>query len=94
MNFGTVSDMAGVRPKKRFGQHFLKDEQLAGKIVASLDPPDSCEKVVEVGPGMGVLSDFLFKRTEFETFLIEIDRESYRLPEKEVPPQTGAYCQC
>ncbi|MGI9543098.1 MAG: 16S rRNA (adenine(1518)-N(6)/adenine(1519)-N(6))-dimethyltransferase RsmA [Cyclobacteriaceae bacterium] len=77
--------MTAVRAKKRFGQHFLKDQQLAAKIVASLNPPDACDRVVEVGPGMGVLSQLLFERMGFETFLIEIDRESIAYLKRKYP---------
>jgi len=81
--------MTGVRPKKRFGQHFLKDQQIADKIVASLNPPTSCKTVIEVGPGMGVLSSLLFARTEFQTILIEIDRESIAYLKKHYPQESA-----
>lgn len=81
--------MTGVRPKKRFGQHFLKDLQIADKIVASLNPPASCKTVIEVGPGMGVLSSLLFARTEFQTVLIEIDRESIAYLKKHYPQESA-----
>ena len=68
--------MKRVRPKKRFGQHFLKDQNIARRIVDSLDPLGSCNTLIEVGPGMGILSQMLFERSDFQTFLIEIDKES------------------
>lgn len=63
-----------VKPKKYLGQHFLKDQNIAGKIVESLGTniPD----VLEVGPGTGVLTRFLLKRPELNVHLVEIDRES------------------
>lgn len=63
-----------VRAKKHLGQHFLKDENIAKKIADSL-VFKGCEKVLEIGPGMGVLTKYLLER-EIETWVVEIDRES------------------
>ena len=66
--------MNQVRPKKHLGQHFLKDENIARKIVSSLGP--DVQNVLEVGPGMGVLTKNLIAR-EFKDFRVaEIDEES------------------
>lgn len=67
--------MKRVRAKKHLGQHFLKDLSIARAIVDGL----SCEgykDVVEVGPGMGVLTQYLLPKKEFTTHVIELDRES------------------
>jgi 16S rRNA (adenine1518-N6/adenine1519-N6)-dimethyltransferase len=67
--------MIPVKPKKSLGQHFLADKNIARKITGSL----SCkgyDHVVEIGPGMGVLTEFLLENNCFDTTLIEIDRES------------------
>jgi 16S rRNA (adenine1518-N6/adenine1519-N6)-dimethyltransferase len=67
--------MIPVKPKKRLGQHFLTDRNIAGKITGAL----SCkgyDRVVEIGPGMGILTGFLLENDNFETFLVEIDPES------------------
>jgi 16S rRNA (adenine1518-N6/adenine1519-N6)-dimethyltransferase len=63
-----------VRPKKNLGQHFLRDQNIARKIVDSLEAfvPD----VVEIGPGMGILTRFLAERTDINLHLVEIDTES------------------
>ncbi len=63
-----------VKPKKNLGQHFLTDQNIARKIVDSLgsDVPD----VLEIGPGMGVLTQYLLNRPEINLHVIEIDRES------------------
>ncbi|MBE0666241.1 MAG: 16S rRNA (adenine(1518)-N(6)/adenine(1519)-N(6))-dimethyltransferase RsmA [Bacteroidales bacterium] len=64
-----------VRPKKHLGQHFLKDREIASSIVSSLNAED-CDIVVEVGPGTGVLTEFLVARG-FKSFkVVEVDRES------------------
>ncbi len=63
-----------VRAKKHLGQHFLKDENIAKKIADSLT--ESCYKnVLEIGPGMGVLTKYLLKKP-LTTYVIEIDTES------------------
>lgn len=67
--------MATVRAKKNLGQHFLKDLNVAQKIVESLQA-NNLNKVLEIGPGMGVLTQFLLKNKSFETTVVEIDRES------------------
>ena len=64
-----------IRPKKHLGQHFLKDKRIAAAIVNALRA-DGCDSVLEVGPGMGVLTYLLAER-EFPAFrVVEIDRES------------------
>src|SRR4051812_21441974 len=65
-----------VRPKKSLGQHFLKDLNIAEKIVESLDLKPSDNTVLEIGPGTGVLTQFLIKKENVSLFLSEIDRES------------------
>lgn len=63
-----------VRAKKHLGQHFLTDQNIAGKIVDSLSF-EGYHKVLEVGPGMGVLTKFLLQK-EAEIYVAEIDQES------------------
>jgi 16S rRNA (adenine1518-N6/adenine1519-N6)-dimethyltransferase len=77
--------MSLVRAKKHLGQHFLTDKNIAAKIVGSLQLADSYRQVLEVGPGMGILSDFLLQRTDIETYLIDIDTESYEFLQKKYP---------
>ncbi len=66
--------MSFVKPKKSLGQHFLTDQNIARKIVDSLGShfPD----VLEIGPGMGVLTQYLLQRSELNIKVVEIDRES------------------
>mgnify|MGYP000966726946 CR=1 FL=1 len=61
-----------VRAKKSLGQHFLNDLNAAERIVDGLVPNGAYQKVLEIGPGMGVLTQFLVKKTDYQTFLIEI----------------------
>lgn len=66
--------MTEVRAKKFFGQHFLTDEGIAKRIVDSLS--DSAHSVIEIGPGMGVLTKYLIPRENTDLHVVEIDRES------------------
>jgi 16S rRNA (adenine1518-N6/adenine1519-N6)-dimethyltransferase len=74
-----------VRAKKHLGQHFLKDEEIALRIVKSLTNKPGCKKVLEVGPGMGVLTKYLLQETSFETYVIDIDRESISFLQQKYP---------
>jgi 16S rRNA (adenine1518-N6/adenine1519-N6)-dimethyltransferase len=65
--------MKNVRAKKHLGQHFLNDEQIAFDITNLLS--DKANNVVEIGPGMGVLTQYLVKK-DCITEVVEIDRES------------------
>ncbi|MCK4723168.1 MAG: 16S rRNA (adenine(1518)-N(6)/adenine(1519)-N(6))-dimethyltransferase, partial [Dehalococcoidia bacterium] len=58
---GKLLRQSGIRPKKRLGQHFLIDEAILDTIVvaAELSPADI---VIEVGPGLGVLTGELARR--------------------------------
>ncbi len=68
--------MHGVRPKKFLGQHFLKDQNIAQKIVNSLSPEAENGSIIEVGPGTGVLTNYLAQKSFKEIILSELDRES------------------
>jgi 16S rRNA (adenine1518-N6/adenine1519-N6)-dimethyltransferase len=73
--------MEKVNPKKHLGQHFLTDLSIAQRIADSL--PDHA-RILELGPGTGVLTQFLEKRG-VELHLIEIDRESIPWLHKHFP---------
>lgn len=77
--------MTLVRAKKHLGQHFLTDKNIAAKIVDSLKPEGRYNHVLEVGPGMGILSDFLLQKPEYEVSLIDIDEESFHYLKKKYP---------
>ena len=63
-----------VKPKKKLGQHFLNSSEIAKKIVDCLDTK-SIESVVEIGPGMGILTQHIIGLGN-KTYFIEIDSES------------------
>ncbi|MBD3581761.1 16S rRNA (adenine(1518)-N(6)/adenine(1519)-N(6))-dimethyltransferase RsmA [Flavobacterium selenitireducens] len=66
--------MDKVKAKKHLGQHFLNDENIARKIADSL-VGSGYSDVLEIGPGMGVLTKYLLEK-DFTTYVIEIDTES------------------
>ena len=66
--------MNSVKAKKSLGQHFLKDQNIARKITDSLLPVT--REVLEIGPGMGVLTRQLFEREDVSLLAIEVDKES------------------
>ena len=78
-----------VKPKKELGQHFLKDLSIAQRIAELLTQHGAYQKVLEIGPGMGVLTQFLLNDSRFETYVIEIDRESVDYLKLHFPVLTG-----
>ena len=67
--------MKQVRPKKNLGQHFLTDLSIAKRIADTVDEPFSDLPVLEVGPGMGVMTQYLVEKPR-PLKVVEIDRES------------------
>ena len=67
--------MEKVKPKKHLGQHFLIDLSIAERIAAQVTGHGGVKQLLEIGPGMGVLTDYLLKG-DLDVNLIEIDRES------------------
>lgn len=65
-----------IRPKKSLGQHFLHDKNVAQKIVESLRSGSGQLNVLEIGPGKGILTDFLLSNKSLNLTVIEIDRDS------------------
>jgi 16S rRNA (adenine1518-N6/adenine1519-N6)-dimethyltransferase len=64
-----------VYPKKNLGQHFLTDRSIAGRIAGSLTGI-GYKTVLEIGPGMGILTGYLLERRFDDFHVIEIDNES------------------
>jgi len=65
-----------VRPKKSLGQHFLKDENIARKIVEAISGLQQ-KTVLEIGPGTGVLTSHLITQSDLDLYAIEVDQEAY-----------------
>lgn len=66
-----------IRPKKHLGQHFLRDENIAQKIIGCLNPEYTT--VLEVGPGMGVLTKYLLElknSAKTDPWFMEVDSEA------------------
>lgn len=76
-----------VTPKKHLGQHFLTDHNIARKIVELLDGSDAT--ILEIGPGTGVLTQYLIPRFENHLSLIEIDSESVAFLQQHFPNLDG-----
>ena len=75
--------MQKVTPKKSLGQHFLNDETIAEKIVQSITIDNHC--ILEIGPGMGVLTQFLLQYENKDLKVVEIDNESVVYLQKKYP---------
>ncbi|WP_304985858.1 16S rRNA (adenine(1518)-N(6)/adenine(1519)-N(6))-dimethyltransferase RsmA [Coxiella-like endosymbiont] len=60
-------------PRKRFGQHFLKDPIILQKIISAIHPQKK-DTIIEIGPGQGALTDFLINEYA-KLILVEIDRD-------------------
>ncbi|MCH7410987.1 16S rRNA (adenine(1518)-N(6)/adenine(1519)-N(6))-dimethyltransferase RsmA [Belliella sp. DSM 111904] len=76
--------MEKVKPKKHLGQHFLKDLGIAEKIAKAVTGHQGVNKVLEIGPGMGVLTDFLLVEN-WDLYLVDIDKESIAYLQQKYP---------
>lgn len=79
--------MQQVKPKKALGQHFLTDLSIADRIAATLDEYKGVP-IIEVGPGMGVLTRYLLDRGHDLT-VVEIDTESVDYLNRYFPELSG-----
>jgi len=83
LSFEIKTSMRKIKAKKKLGQHFLKDKKIAEKIVNSLTNAN-LDHVLEIGPGMGILSEFLLKK-DYKTSFVEIDNESVEFLRQNFP---------
>lgn len=74
-----------VRPKKHLGQHFLRDENIARKIGDTLSL-EGYDKVLEIGPGMGVLTKYLLQKP-VDVYAMDLDTESVAYLRDEFTPE-------
>jgi 16S rRNA (adenine1518-N6/adenine1519-N6)-dimethyltransferase len=79
--------MEKVKAKKHLGQHFLIDESIAAAIADTLNF-EGYDDVLEIGPGMGVLTKYLLEKP-ITTYVIEIDTESVTYLENNFPKLKG-----
>ncbi|HET8887124.1 MAG TPA: 16S rRNA (adenine(1518)-N(6)/adenine(1519)-N(6))-dimethyltransferase RsmA [Salinimicrobium sp.] len=77
------TEEGNVRAKKHLGQHFLKDENIAQKIAETLSF-SNYKNVLEIGPGMGVLTKYLFAEDR-NVHVVEIDTESVAYLQEHYP---------
>ena len=87
MIMGNYTNNDLVRPKKALGQHFLVDLNIARKIVDSLSTDH--DVVIEVGAGMGVLTQYLIENQLEKLQVVEIDKESVEFLKKKFPELEG-----
>ena len=80
--------MYQVQPKKKLGQHFLTDMSIASDIADTIDVEPTLP-VLEIGPGMGALTQFLLKKKR-ELRVVEIDDESSRYLKEHFPLLRGS----
>jgi len=76
-----------VRPKKSLGQHFLKDQNIAQRIVEALEV-EKGKQVIEIGPGTGVLTQYLLQKG-IDLKVAEIDRDSVAYLKEHFPVLEG-----
>jgi 16S rRNA (adenine1518-N6/adenine1519-N6)-dimethyltransferase len=74
-----------VHPKKFLGQHFLKDKSVATRIVHALILEEEVKKILEIGPGTGILTDLLLALYGENLLMIDLDRESIGFLKKKFP---------
>lgn len=79
--------MKDVRPKKALGQHFLCDVSIAQDIVNALETPNP--NLLEIGPGMGVLTQYLLLKDNVQFSVVEIDDESVVYLNQKYPVLAG-----
>jgi 16S rRNA (adenine1518-N6/adenine1519-N6)-dimethyltransferase len=78
-----------VKAKKHLGQHFLTDKNICAKIAGELTHTDLYNKVLEIGPGMGALTEFLLLADTYETSVMDVDTESIAYLETHFPKLHG-----
>ncbi len=81
--------MNTVKPKKHLGQHFLRDENIARRIVDSLQGHDNYKEILEIGPGTGVLSQYLISHPRFSWWGMDVDTDSVAYLHKQYPNAAG-----
>lgn len=77
-----------MKAKKSYGQHFLKDDNIASRIAGSLQLAGRTGRVLEIGPGMAMLTKHLLAHPEYVTFAIEADPDMVEYLQKNYPGLT------
>lgn len=74
-----------MQAKKSYGQHFLKDDSIAAGVANGLQLAHETGKVLEVGPGMGMLTKHLLAHKDYETWAVEADHDMVDYLKKHYP---------
>jgi 16S rRNA (adenine1518-N6/adenine1519-N6)-dimethyltransferase len=82
------SDMS-VRAKKHLGQHFLTDKNTCAKIAGTYGSHNDCKRVLEIGPGMGALTEFLLHDETLELWVMDVDWDSIAYLKEHYPQLEG-----
>lgn len=77
-----------MKAKKSYGQHFLNSEQIAQKIAAALRPEGQYQRVLEVGPGKGMLTKYLLEK-DLDLLAVEADSDMVHYLQKHFPQLKG-----
>ena len=83
-----IIQMTYVKPKKHLGQHFLKDMNISKRIAETIKT-DKYVNVLEIGPGTGVLTQFLLQDSNVDLQVIELDSESVDYLKENFPALEG-----
>lgn len=78
-----------VKAKKHLGQHFLTDKNICAKIANTYGAHEGCKRVLEIGPGMGALTEFLLKDESLEVWVMDVDTESIAYLNEHLPKLKG-----
>lgn len=78
-----------VKAKKHLGQHFLTDKNICAKIARTYGKHMGCKRVLEIGPGMGALTEFLLLDEELEVWVMDVDTESIAYLHQHYPQLDG-----
>ena len=71
-------ELSGIKPSKKLGQNFIFDKNILNKITGLINP-DACDLVIEIGPGLGGLSETLLNNNVKKILLVEKDRQFTKL---------------
>ena len=78
-----------VRAKKHLGPHFLTDKNICRKIATQYGAHQECKRVLEIGPGMGALTEFLLENGGQEVSVMDVDTESIAYLKTHFPALEG-----
>jgi len=80
-----------VRPKKNLGQHFLRDQQIARRIVELFTGHGQPGLLIEIGPGTGVLTQYLLENPAVPFLAMDVDAESVQYLKSVYPDHAGKF---